>query len=53
MREAGARTLSQDEKTSLIYGMPKEAWEEGGSEFQVPIQNIPAEIIRLLKGLHA
>jgi two-component system chemotaxis response regulator CheB len=52
MREAGARTLSQDEKTSLIYGMPKEAWEQGGSEFQVPIQNIPAEIIRMLKGVH-
>ncbi|MEI8092826.1 MAG: chemotaxis response regulator protein-glutamate methylesterase [Spirochaetales bacterium] len=49
MKKAGARTLSQDEKTSLIYGMPKEAWEYGGSELQVPIQNVPAEIIRSLK----
>ena len=25
MREAGARTLAQDEKTCIVYGMPKEA----------------------------
>ena len=25
MREAGARTLAQDEKTCIVYGMPREA----------------------------
>ncbi len=49
MRKAGARTLSQDEASSLIYGMPMEAWKRGGSEKQVPLSQVPAEILALLK----
>lgn len=45
MREAGARTLGQDEDTSLIYGMPKAAYEIGAVERQVPLPNITAEIL--------
>jgi hypothetical protein len=33
--------------------MPKEAWEHGGSEVQVAIGNIPAEVMRVLKGMQA
>jgi two-component system chemotaxis response regulator CheB len=29
MRKAGARTLGQDEASSLIYGMPRVAFERG------------------------
>jgi two-component system chemotaxis response regulator CheB len=48
MRDAGARTLSQDEKTSVVFGMPKEAYERGGAERLVPLNNIAREVIRLL-----
>ncbi len=49
MRRAGARTLSQDEASSLIYGMPMEAWALGGSEKQVSLNQVPAEILVLLR----
>jgi two-component system chemotaxis response regulator CheB len=47
MRRAGARTLSQDEASCLIYGMPKAAYEIGGSEMQVPLNRIASEILRI------
>ena len=49
MRRAGARTLSQDEASSLIYGMPMEAWKLGGSEKQVDLTQVPAEVVELLR----
>lgn len=47
MRRAGARTLTQDEASCLIYGMPKAAFEIGGSEMQVPLNKIASEILRI------
>jgi len=49
MREAGARTMAQDEQTSVVFGMPKEAYKRGGAERLVPLSNIRHEIIRLIK----
>jgi len=49
MRGAGARTLSQDEASSLIYGMPMEAWKQGGSEKQVSLDQVPGELLATLK----
>jgi two-component system chemotaxis response regulator CheB len=37
MREAGAPTLAQDEATSVVYGMPKEAVARGAVDEIVPI----------------
>ena len=37
MRRAGARCFAQDEETSVVYGMPKEAWENGAAEKKVPL----------------
>ncbi|UCD66799.1 MAG: chemotaxis response regulator protein-glutamate methylesterase [Deltaproteobacteria bacterium] len=48
MRKSGARTLAQDEATSVVYGMPKEAFQCGGAECLMPLQKIAAEVIRLL-----
>ncbi len=48
MRRAGARTMAQDEATSIVFGMPKEAFERGGAERLLPLQKIAAEVIRLL-----
>ena len=47
MRRAGAQTLGQDEATSLIYGMPKAAFENGAVERQLPLANIGAEILSM------
>jgi len=41
MRRKGARTIGQDEKSSVVYGMPKVAYETGAVEKQVSLDNIP------------
>jgi len=45
MRQAGARTLAQDEATSVVFGMPKEAIARGAAERTVPLHNLAREII--------
>lgn len=49
MRRAGARTIGQDQKSSVVYGMPKVAFEIGAVEKQVSISNIPSVICDMLK----
>ena len=49
MRKAGARTVAQDEKSSIIFGMPKEAYACGGAEKLVNLNQIPEEILKLLE----
>lgn len=44
MRENGAVTIGQDEQTSVVYGMPKAAYEMGGVMKQAPIDKI-AEVL--------
>jgi len=46
MRDKGAYTICQDEKTSVIYGMPQKAWEYKAAVKQVPLPNIADEIHR-------
>ncbi len=45
MRQSGAVTLGQDAETSLIYGMPKAAFELGAVSKQLPLQHIAREIL--------
>ncbi|MEP5759027.1 MAG: CheB methylesterase domain-containing protein [Litoreibacter sp.] len=40
LRRSGARTFAQDERSSVVYGMPKVAWENGGAEIRVPIGKV-------------
>ena len=47
MRDAGAKTLGQDENTSVVYGMPKAAFEKGGVEKQLPIHAIAHNILSM------
>lgn len=44
MRLAGAYTIAQDEKTSVIYGMPQKAWELKAAIKQVPLDQIASEV---------
>ncbi len=53
MRDAGARTVGQDEKTCVVYGMPKVAFEKGGVEKQFPLDEIAGTVIRLVSGSNA
>ena len=45
LREAGARTIGQDERTCVVYGMPRAAAEAGAVEQVVPLPDIPHRII--------
>ena len=47
MRHAGARTLGQNEKTCVVYGMPRVAHELGAVEQQLPLGSIGEEILKL------
>ncbi len=42
-----ARTLGQDEATSVVYGMPRAAWEAGAVERQLPLPAVAAAIAAL------
>ena len=47
MRHAGARTIGQNEKTCVVYGMPRVAFELGAVEQQFPLNAIGEEILKL------
>lgn len=49
MRKAGAWTLGQDEKTAIVYGMPKVAFELGAVQRQVSLENMADEISKLAR----
>lgn len=46
MRQAGARTLAQDEQSCVVYGMPKEAVRRGAVERSVTLDAISREILQ-------
>ncbi len=48
MRNAGARTIGQDEASCVVYGMPKVAYELGAVENQLPLSKIANAILALL-----
>ncbi|MDE6053680.1 MAG: chemotaxis-specific protein-glutamate methyltransferase CheB [Lachnospiraceae bacterium] len=48
MKNAGALTIGQDEKTCIVYGMPKVAYEIGAVKWQVPLEQIAQKIYYLL-----
>ena len=47
MRESGAATIAQDEKTSVVFGMPKAAIELGAASVVLPVHTIGGELMRL------
>ncbi|MBW6510555.1 MAG: chemotaxis response regulator protein-glutamate methylesterase [Desulfuromonadaceae bacterium] len=49
MRDAGARTLGQDERTCVVFGMPKMAHELGATETLLSIDEIAPAIIERLR----
>jgi two-component system chemotaxis response regulator CheB len=47
MRQAGARTLGQDESTCVVYGMPRAAFELGAVERQLPLEKLGPALRKL------
>lgn len=45
MKEAGARTIAQDEKSCVVFGMPKEAIKIGAADQVISLQEIPKRVI--------
>lgn len=48
MKEAGAKTIAQDEKSCVVFGMPKEAIACGGVDLVKPLDRISQAIVDLL-----
>ncbi|MGA0601948.1 protein-glutamate methylesterase/protein-glutamine glutaminase [Caulobacter sp. KR2-114] len=47
MKQAGARTIAQDEATSVVFGMPKEAIALGCVDRVVALSQIAPEMLRM------
>ena len=47
MKQAGAYTIAQDEATSVVFGMPKEAIALGAADKILPLDLLAMEIIRV------
>ncbi len=48
IKECGGVTIAQDETSSVVYGMPRAAFESGAAVHKLSIQEIPDFIIRRL-----
>lgn len=49
MKRRGARTIGQDEASSVVYGMPKVAFHIGAVDKQVALENIPQVVCGMLR----
>ena len=48
MKNKGALTIGQSERTCVVYGMPREAALRGAIDFVEDLENIPEKIVNLL-----
>lgn len=48
MRRAGARTIAQDEKSCVVFGMPREAILRGAAEHIAPLEKIAGLLLELV-----
>jgi two-component system chemotaxis response regulator CheB len=49
LRKAGAATFAQDEKSSVVYGMPRVAWETGAAQKQVSLGRMAGALLQACK----
>ena len=48
LRRKGARTIGQNEQSSVVYGMPKVAYELGAVEKQASLSDMPRLLLSML-----
>lgn len=46
MRKSGSITIGQDKESSVVYGMPKAAFEMGAVEIQQPLKQVAHSIVK-------
>lgn len=51
MHDAGARTIAQDEASSVVFGMPKEAIKLGAVDQVLSLDSIPGAIVGFGRGV--
>ncbi|BAA29571.1 protein-glutamate methylesterase/protein-glutamine glutaminase [Pyrococcus horikoshii] len=49
IKKKGGITIAQDEKTSIIFGMPKAAIETGMVDYVVPLEKIPETVVKAVE----
>ncbi|MCL2204681.1 MAG: CheB methylesterase domain-containing protein [Defluviitaleaceae bacterium] len=49
MKNAGAKTIGQDEASCVVYGMPKVAKDLGAINYELPLNKIADKIMELIK----
>jgi two-component system chemotaxis response regulator CheB len=47
MKEAGARTIAQDEKSCVVFGMPKEAIKLNAADKILALEQISQNVLKL------
>ena len=50
MKNAGARTFAQNEESSVVFGMPQEAWKKGAAEKLIALDDIPQTLLDACSG---
>lgn len=50
MRDAGAKTIAQDEETCVVYGMPREAVKLGAVDIILPLTGLSRAILATMSG---
>lgn len=48
MHNGGSKIIGQDELSSVVYGMPKAAYDEGSVDYQLPLEKISSKILELV-----
>lgn len=51
MRKAGAKTIGQDQKSCVVYGMPKVAFDIGAVAYQVSLENIASKVYNIFNSM--
>ena len=49
MKKAGARTVAQDEKSCVVFGMPKEAIKIGAADKVVSLRNVTKTALEMIQ----
>ncbi len=51
MHDAGAHTIGEQESSCVVYGMPRAARDAGGVAVELPLSQIPAEMLRAIDAI--
>ena len=51
MHDTGSPTIAQDEESCVVFGMPNEAIKRGGVDKVVPLDQIPATMLKMVSAM--